>query len=309
MKRLRRGVLLVSAVLVLAHCKGKASSSGGSEGAGGTAASATASASPAPSASTPPSALSTLMGFEGEIDMTARAADTMKPPQPINMLVKGDKIRFDVIPGTDVASSLGGKAYMLVRTADKKIDVVAEVRKQVVELDLSNPEVLKGLQKAGGPAGHPAKPEPAPKLAKTGTKETIAGYSCEDWEVTSAKDNKKKASMCVADLPSTFFHIPLTGMPADYGFTLELVDGKHFPLRFVGYDEHTGAESGRLEVTKLDPHPVDASKFDIPAGYQTVDMMQMLSGLTGGHIPGAPSAMPGMPGNLPGQPHPHHTKH
>jgi Domain of unknown function (DUF4412) len=312
MDRPRLGWLWASALFVVAGCKGKTSSGGEAEaGAAPPSATASAAPTPSPSASAPPTVLSTLMGFEGEIDMTAKGSDPGKPPQPVGMLVKGDKLRLDVIPGTDAANTLGGKAFLLVRVADKKLDVVTDARKQVVELDLTNPEVMKTIQKSASSPGHPAKPEPPPKLTKTGTKETIAGYPCEDWEVASAKDNKKKASLCVASLPSTFFHIPLTGVPGEYGFALELIDGQHFPLRVVGYDEHTGAESGRLEVTKLDPHPVDAAKFEIPAGYKTVDMLQMFQAFSNAHVPGMPSGMPGMPGmpGTPGVPNPRHGHH
>jgi hypothetical protein len=303
--------MLASAVLALASCKDKASSGGESNAGatGATASSPTPSAAPAPvpSAAPPvPAVVSSLMGFEGEIDMMAKGSDPDKPAQPVNMLVRGDKLRLDVIPGTEATAALG-KGFLLVRVADKKLDVVAEARKQVVEIDLSNPETMKGIQKASslGAHEHNAKQQPPTnpsKVTKTGNKETVAGYSCEDWEITGATDNKKKASLCVANLPSTFFHIPLTGVPVDYGFAMELVDGKHFPLRIVSYDEHTGAESARLEVTKLDAHPVDAAKLEIPAGYQTVDMMQMIQALSAGPVPGVPSGIPGMPPGLPGQP-------
>ncbi len=306
MERPRHDWLLAVFALALAGCKGKASE-GTSVDAGATAASATASASaaPLPSASSAPT-LATLMGFEGEVDMIARSADPTKPVEPVTMLVKADKIRLDAIPGTDTANTLGGKAFMLVRAADKKADVVSDARRVVIELDLANPDNLKNLAKASAAPGQKTKPEPPPKVSKTGTRETVAGYPCEDWEVTETKDNRKKASLCVADLPSSFFHIPLTGVPAEYAYTMDLVDGQHFPLRIVAYDDHTGAESGRLEVTKLDPHSVDAAKFQIPAGYQTMDMLQMvqaLSGHGGGSIPGMPSNLPNMPQ------HPHHPHH
>jgi hypothetical protein len=301
MERLGRALLVGSAVLILAHCKEKASS-GGADDAGSAAATATASSPPVPTAPLPP-ALASLMDFEGEVDMSARSADPRKPAQPVNMLVKGEKVRLDVIPGTDAANTLGGEAFLLLRVADKKVDVVTEARKQVVELDLNNPDILKSLQKTNGTA-HPTKQEP-PKLTKTGTKETIAGYPCEDWDVTLGKGNQKKISMCVADLTSRFFHVPLAGVPSEYAFALELVDGKHFPFRIIGYDDNTGAESGRIEVTKVDPHPVDATKFEIPAGYKTVDMLQMLQAFSS-RAPSAPSAIPGMPPNLTGGPHRQH---
>lgn len=306
----RLGWMLASAVVALASCKDKASSGGGSN-AGATAPSSNPSAAatpaPVPSAAPPvPAVMSSLMGFEGEIDMTAKGSDPDKPAQPVNMLVKGDKLRLDVIPGTEATAALG-KGFLLMRVADKKLDVVAETRKQVVEIDLSNPETMKSIERAGSLDVHEhnakqARPPNTPKVTKTGNKETVAGYSCEVWEITGAKDNTKKASFCVANLPSTFFHIPLAGVPREYGFAMELVDGQHFPLRVVSYDEHTGIESARLEVTKLDAHPVDAAKLEIPAGYQTVEMMQMIQALSAGHVPGMPSGIPGTPPGLPGHP-------
>ena len=76
--------------------------------------------------------------------------------------------------------------------------------------------------------------------------------------------------------------LPLTGVPPEYAFMLELVDGQHMPLRVVAYDDKTGAESGRVEVTKIDRHPLDASLFEVPAGYTVIDAMQMIQAFAGG---------------------------
>src|SRR5580692_465047 len=239
-----RGATLTVAVLITLgtiHCKGKTEAPAQTDAG---AASPPPTAEPAPTASAPPAPPS-LSGFEGEIDLKAQSADPSRPSQNINMLVHNDRIRLDSIPGTDAASLLGGNAYLLLRVADKKLDVVAVPRKQVMELDLNNAENLKNLAKGASPSG--SRPsannaEPPPKLTKTETKETIAGYPCEDWEVTSAKDHKKKASLCVASLATSFFHLSLPSLPGEYGFAQELIDGQHFPLRVIGYDEHTGAE-------------------------------------------------------------------
>jgi hypothetical protein len=304
-----RGATLTLAVLVTlgtTHCKGKTEAPAQTDAGGASP----PTAQPAPTVSAPPAAPPTLSGFEGEIDLKAQSAEPNRPSQTINMLVRNDRIRLDSIPGTDAASILGGNAYLLLRVADKKLDIVAVPRKQVMELDLNSTDNLKNIAKAASPSGaRPSTtPEPPPKLTKTGTKETIAGYACEDWEVTSAKDHKKKASLCVADLATNFFHLSLPTLPGDYGFAQELIDGQHFPLRVVGYDEHTGAESGRLEVTKFDPRPMDPAKFEIPPGFAVVDLMQMLGMLAGGagRVPGMPSGLPGIPSNLPVPPSRHH---
>jgi hypothetical protein len=279
-----RGLLFASAVILLAHCKEKPSSGGAAANAAVPLPSATPGAAPPPSAAPLPSVaplpppLATLMGFEGEIDMMARSIDSGRPPEPVHMLVRGDTLRLDVIPGTDAAGTLGRKAFLLVRVAQKKLDVVTETKKQVIELDMTSPELGKAFRQMAPWSRSASKREPPPKLAKMG-KDTIAGYACEDWELTATPDDWKWASLCVADLPSTFFHIPVTGLPSELGFAHDLIDGKHFPLRIVGYDDHTHEEAGRLEVTRVEPHPVDASKFEIPAGYQTIDMLEVLKTL------------------------------
>jgi hypothetical protein len=304
MEHARRAFALVATLALLTHCNHKAPAAAADD----------AGAPAPPPAPTAPPGPPSLASFEGEIDLVAKSADASKPPQDVSMLVRNDRLRLDALPGTDTAKYLGGKAFLLVRVPDKKVDVVVDANKQVIELDLNNTERLKSLAK--GPGSRPnAKGEghsdPPPKIVKSGQKETIAGYSCEDWDVTSTKDNKKKASLCVADVPVSFFHLPLTDVPAEYAPMLELIDGQHMPLRVVAYDDKTGAESGRVEVTKFDRHPLEASLFEVPPGYTVVDAMQMIAAFAGGRVPGMPPGMPvvpGAPGGLPGAPG-HHKKH
>src|SRR5208282_4361999 len=102
MDRAGRGLLLVSAVVLLAGCKEKPSS-GGAEGVGQPLPSATPSGAPPPVAAPQPSVaplpptLTALMGLEDEVEMLARSADAGRAHEHIHMLVKGDKLRHDVI--------------------------------------------------------------------------------------------------------------------------------------------------------------------------------------------------------------------
>ena len=71
-------------------------------------------------------------------------------------------------------------------------------------------------------------------MVKTGKKETVAGYACSDWEVTNA--DRSKLDLCVAEKGASFFHFPsLAGIPTEHAWALELVDGKHFPLKGVSF--------------------------------------------------------------------------
>ena len=82
---------------------------------------------------------------------------------------------------------------------------------------------------------------------------------------------------------------------------IELLDGKHFPLRFIGYEKDGTTENGRVEVTKIDKKALGDDKFTYPPTYKVIDLSAMMQGL-GGIPHGMPHAMPGIP---PGMPHAH----
>jgi hypothetical protein len=86
----------------------------------------------------------------------------------------------------------------------------------------------------------------------------------------------------------------MTGIPTEHLWAVELLDGKHFPLRFVGYGNDGKTEESRVEVTKIDKKSLPDSEFTYPPTYKVIDLGQMLAGL---------GAMPGMPGGMPMPPH------
>jgi hypothetical protein len=53
-----------------------------------------------------------------------------------------------------------------------------------------------------------------------------------------------------------------------------------FPLRSVIRDP-AGTEKLRMEVTKIDKTPIDDSQFEVPAGYKTTSMEDMMKGMGG----------------------------
>src|SRR6185312_3753901 len=109
--------------------------------------------------------------------------------------------------------------------------------KQVIVVDLDKVgQDFKGMAPphGGGPAGGGAAP-PAnpPKVTKTGKFDTVAGYKCENWDVAS---DHREATACVAQDGFSWLNIPmsaLNGVPTEHLWMGELLDGKHFPLRFV----------------------------------------------------------------------------
>jgi hypothetical protein len=196
---------------------------------------------------------------------------------------------------------LGSKAYLILDSTAKKLYVVIDSRKEVLVVDLEKSgEQLKGLGGGMPTPGHPSSPPsgPPPKVTKTGKFDTVAGYRCENWDVSQ---EHREGTVCVAQEGVSWFSIPMTGIPTEHLWMAELLDGKHFPLRFVGYGKDGTTEEARAEITKIDKKTLPDQDFQAPPTYKVVDLAQMFMGL--GSIPGA-HGIPPMPGN---SPHPPHT--
>ncbi len=239
------------------------------------------------------SSLAFLSGFEGDIGLSMKGKTTGKAggaPVALDLHVKTGKVRADLPEGlapSPGSPGAGGKVSGILDSQAKKLILLLEAQKQAVVIDLNKAgEQLKGF-KPPPPSPHAPQPppEPPPKVTKTGRNDTVAGYSCEEWDVV---DKDSKAEICVAHEGVTWFSLPITGIPTEHAWAAELLDGKHFPLRFIGYDK-TGAEEGRVEVTHIDKKPQDDTLFQVPPGYKTVDIEQMFQGLG----PGGPGGLPG----------------
>lgn len=248
-----------------------------------------------------------LSGMEGEIDIAATGKDPGKPDKTINvaMLVKGNKFRTDMPAGIEGAEKLG-KIYGIFDTDAKKVFVVIDNQKEVIEIDLNTiGDQVKAMKPQAptrpGSAGTAEPPKYPPKITKTGKTDTVAGFSCEIWEIQNTEPgDKSKADVCVSQQGVSFFHFPMTGAPAEYAALGELVDGSHFPLRGIGYGKDGVTESGRVEVTKVDKHTLDPNLFVPPAGYKTVTIQEAMQGFMAAAMGGGGAGMggPGMP-NMP----------
>jgi hypothetical protein len=253
--------------------------------------------------------LAILDGFEGEIAMSAKgkfgAKESAAAPVSFTLQVKDGKFRVD-LPDS-VADAQGvGKAYVLVMPADKKLYAIMDAKKQVILIDFdkfaNQAKVLSQMHAHPSANGQPGTSAPA-EVQKTGKTDTVAGYKCEIWHIVQAKS---AGDLCIAEQGTAWFHIPLTGLPAEFAWATEITDGKHFPLRLV--TSENGVEQGRIEVTSIQKKALPASQFAVPAGYNVMDLDQMLGAMLGG-MGGMP--MPGMmpPGALPPGFAPHSLPH
>jgi Domain of unknown function (DUF4412) len=287
------GLALASALaLACTDCdKLKAMAGGGDSGAGSEGGAVAAGGD-----SLPP-----LEGFEGEIDVTGKGDKPSDAPVSLALLVTAGKIRVDIPEALAKAggSPLGpnAKGFGLFDSAAKKLYVVLDTSKQVIVVDLNKVGAdMKGFTPPAPPPEHGnATPKAAPpKVTKTGKYDTVAGYKCENWDVVS---DHRQGTACVAEDGFSWLSFPmsvLNGVPTEHLWMADLLDGKHFPLRFVGYGPDGVKETGRVEVTKVDKKALPASEFVIPAAYAQIDIEQMLRGFGG---------MGGMPGGFPMPPH------
>lgn len=235
---------------------GATASGSASSGAGTTAAPTAATGSIADKA------LSFLSGgpFEGEITMSLTTAG--KPPQTMAYMVKGSKMRFNTPAGDP-----RGAGYVIWDASGKSTTVVSDSKKTAMVMDLNGP--------AGGDIAAAAAAKKPTSIDQTGKTDTIAGYSCDIARVTEA--NGDKGEVCLTK-GIAFPAFPGAG---NAGWMSSLSDS--FPLRAVMTDA-AGKEKNRMLVTKIDKRSLDDSQFQVPAGYTTRNMADLMKGL-GGKLP------------------------
>jgi hypothetical protein len=255
-------------------------SAGGSASAGASATAATAT----------PTLSMLSSGFEGEIDGTMQKPGT--PPSPIAVLLKGDKLRFSIPEGIMHDDKMA-VSYGIYDTAAKKVTAISDAHKQAIVIDLNSGTPIGNMVAHGAPSASGAPPKTPPKITKTGKYETIAGSRCEDWELTS---DHKEGMMCVAEQGVSWLSLPASLIPSEHAYMAELMDGKHFPLKMIGYEKDGTTEQMKIEVSKIDKKSLDDAQFQVPAGYNVMDLGKMLSGMgMGGGMGGMPPGMtPGM---------------
>jgi hypothetical protein len=202
-------------------------------------------------------ALPSLEHFEGRIDFSAKGSFAKGAAEavPIAVFVKDDRLRFD-----PPAGGTNGGGSFLIDSPAKRFFVINPAEKQAIQFDLSASKSKEGAA--------------PPVVTKTGRTLKVAGFKCEEWEVTESE--QRKETVCVADKPASFFDIPVTGgMLGSRAWMRQVLDGHHVPLRLVAFDK-AGAETGRIELVKITRGPQDASLFSVGDGVHIVDIGSLL---------------------------------
>ncbi len=245
--------------------------------------------------------------FEGELSLLvtpaarrARGQSGAQQPWAVTLQIKHAKLRVD-LPDAMAPAGLAGGIHVVMDAPAKKLFAVVDGKKQVVTVPLENlGNQLKSLKPQGRPSGADEKPAAQPRITMTGHHDTVAGRDCEDWDIANPRGDKLR--VCVANEGAAWFELPTLGLPLEHGWARALLDGKHLPLRAIALDE-SGAENGRIEVTKIEDKPIADAAFAMPLGYQVVDvatmMQQMMAGAIGGAARESVPTEPGAEGASP----------
>ena len=287
--------MLAGALLALTGCdKIKAMGGGGADGGASTASGGGGGGG----------ILSFLGGdFEGGITMVVTEKNKRKEaPGQITFDIKKPKYRLD-FTAVEANPQLQGGGSMILDPPAKKGYLLVPAQKMAMVIDF---EKLKNMPKGHGPLGGssgapstPSTPGTPPKIEKTGKKDTVAGYTCDIWNITT--DKGEKAELCLAEGITWFNVTDLGWSHPTLTAAAAISDMNHFPLRIVSYDAK-GVEETRMEAKQIEKKKLDDTLFVVPPDYKIMDLSAMMGGMMGG----ASGGPPGMPSNFPTPP-PHRT--
>ena len=206
-----------------------------------------------------PAAL-TAADFEGTVHMTVTSG---KHTSSIEYQVKSGQVRTNISTGKgEVATAIMDftKGQMLILIPGQKMYMV------------------RPLPPLNTPVKNPAKASARPVVATTET-EIILGYTCTKYLAPSAEGNS--VEMWVTTELGNFAGFgggmgPGGGHSSTSQEWAKLAAGQgFFPLRVVTKNA-SGTETARMEVSSIDKTALPDSTFAAPAGYQELNMANMI---------------------------------
>lgn len=213
--------------------------------------------------------------FEGEITMHIKTA---RDDRPILVQIKKPRYRLDFVD-----PQKKGDGSMIVDVPARKTYVLIHPSKMAMAMSFDDIKNMKGKVAAMTGVRVPdTSNQPPPKSEKTGKKDSVAGYECEEWKITQS--DGKVSDACMAEGIEWVDVGELSGLGGGPGLGVFATEANHFPLRVIGHDK-AGAEELRFEATKVERKPIDPALLAVPAGYNVMDMSTMMQGLMGGALP------------------------
>ena len=104
-------------------------------------------------------------------------------------------------------------------------------------------------------------------VKKTGKSETIAGTSCDDYDVRDPTG--RRTQTCIAEGIAYFDIASLRSPTGGTTWSRMMHEQKLFPLKSIDYDE-ANKETSRTEAISIASGSLDDSIFVVPTGYARV---------------------------------------
>ena len=206
--------------------------------------------------------------FEGEITMNATRTSGSGPTQLV-FGIKKPKYRVDATGNVATSNPMmGGGATLLLDPPQKKGWALMPAQKKAIVLDFDKMKAssIPGVNTGPGTKSN----EPPPKVEKTGKKETIAGYECEVWIITS--NSGQKTETCMAEGITWVDLGDLGWSSPELTIGAVAMGANRFPLRVKTAD-------AKLEATKIEKKKLDDARFVVPPDYQVIDVAAMMQNL------------------------------
>jgi hypothetical protein len=239
--------------------------------------------------------------FEGEVTMNVSSKPSSptaakEAPKSLTLGLKTPRVRIDA--GADLAPGnpmLAGGVAFIIDPPAKKGYALINAQKKAVVIDFDKSKGGFKPPGGGGSPGSAGKAEDPPKIENTGKKDTIVGYTCDIWKITSKTSH---AEACLAEKIKWIDFTDLLVQSPAFAAIAAVSDFNHLPLRIVSFDDKN-VEEGRMEVTKIDKKKLPDNHFSVPPDFQIVELNALIAGFMGGPPGGA---IPGGPGHRPGVP-------
>ncbi len=200
--------------------------------------------------------------FEGLIDLKMDVADHDSTRQALySMLVKKDMVSAKI-----TAPGVEDQPGAFIFRGDKKLLwIVDDNSKQYVEIPLND----SGIQVPANLGG--VKSGLQPKLQRTGRKQTLLGYECDEWLSVSESESTRiwgteKLSSVFQGLAQSFGQLGSLTQEASAGWDAELTKMNLFPLKIVSSKD--GKLLASQEVTKIEAREIAPKSFEPPTGYE-----------------------------------------
>jgi hypothetical protein len=208
--------------------------------------------------------------FEGEITSKVTNASTPGKPQLVTFGIKRPKYRMDLTEASAPAPQMGS---VILDIPTKQGWLLIHPQKLAMPLDLTKP--IASPQIPGMPSAPKTAPTHAPssppKVDKTGKKDTVAGYTCEIWNITS---DGKLSEVCMAENLTWIDMGDIGFQNPELALSAAATGGNHFPLRVITHDA-AGKEQMRMEAQKVEKKKLDDTRFVPPADYKQFHPGQM----------------------------------